>query len=143
MRVVLRNPHASDGADYRHSLTVGHEYEIIGLSTGYFRLVNDHGEPVLYESDSFEVIDPAEPMFWVSEVDDGCRFADPPGWGVPGFYEAWHDGDEVVRRLFAKQLAAWYPVVAKHTEPGAAADGGASSVSETSSAPDAPPAGEL
>jgi hypothetical protein len=113
VRVVLRNPHASGGADYRHSLTVGREYEVIGLSTGYVRLVNDDGEPVLYERGCFEVIDPAEPAFWVSEVDAGCRFANPPGWGVPGFYEAWHDGNEVIREVFSAQLAAWYPEVAK------------------------------
>ena len=29
MKVILRNPHASDGRDFRHSLTVGGEYEAV------------------------------------------------------------------------------------------------------------------
>jgi hypothetical protein len=112
MRVALRKPLASDGADYRHSLTTGSEYVVIGLSADHFRLVNDHGEPVLYESECFEVTDATESAFWLSRVDDGDRYANPPGWGVPGFYEAWHDRVEVVRRVFAEQLAFWYPEVA-------------------------------
>lgn len=116
MKVVLRSPLASDGADYRYLLTLGREYEVIGLSDRCFRLVADDGEPVLYERKSFEVTDPSEPAFWVSKIDGGCRYADPPGWGVPGFYEDWHDGVEIVRRVFAAQLAAWYPEVAKRVE---------------------------
>jgi hypothetical protein len=112
MKVALRRPISSDGADYRHSLTVGSEYEVIGRDDEYVRLVNATGEPVLYEIACFEVTDPIEPGFWISQVDDGCRYADPPGWNVPGFFEAWHDGDELIRKVFEAQLAAWYPEVA-------------------------------
>ena len=112
MRVVLSNPHASDGADLRHSLTVGGEYEVLGIECDAFRLLTDDGEPVLFDAGCFDVIDPAEPAFWASATgDDGERYAYPPGWGVPGFFEAWHDGSAVVRRVFAEQLAHWYPAV--------------------------------
>ncbi|MDQ3332121.1 MAG: hypothetical protein M3552_15960 [Planctomycetota bacterium] len=117
MKVVLRNPHASSEADYRHSLTVGSEYEVIGISYNSFRLINDKGEPILYEMQCFDVTDPVESPFWVSIVEhddeEEVRYANPPGWGVPGFYEDWHDGVEIIRRVFDAQLAAWYPDVAK------------------------------
>jgi hypothetical protein len=32
VKVVLRNARASDEVDYGHSLTVGSEYEVIGIS---------------------------------------------------------------------------------------------------------------
>jgi hypothetical protein len=114
MRVVLRNPHAADGRDFRHSLTVGGEYEVLGIECDSLRLLTDDGQPVLFDPECFEVVDPAEPPFWVSVLgDEGERYAYPPGWGVPGFFEAWHDRVEVVREVFAQQLAAWYPEAAK------------------------------
>jgi hypothetical protein len=112
MRVVLRNLLASDETDYRHSLTIGSEYVVIGLSNEHFRLVNDYGEPVLYQSECFEITDATEPEFWLVVLEDGGCYANPPGWGVPGFYEAWHDGVEVIRRVFSEQLAFWYPEMA-------------------------------
>jgi len=92
VKVVLRNPDASDGRHF-WSLTVGQEYEVLGIDCDWFRLLDDTGEPLLFDPECFEVIDPREPGFWVSEVGaEGERYAYPPGWGVPGFFEAWHDG---------------------------------------------------
>ncbi len=109
MRVVLRNPFAEDGRDFRHSLTVGGAYEVLGIEGDSLRLINDCGEPVLYDPECFEVIDPTEPEFWVEAfAEEAERYAYPPGWGVPGFFEAWHDDDMIVRRVFAEQLAYWY-----------------------------------
>ena len=114
MKVRLQNPHADDGSDYRYSLTVGHEYEVLGIEADHFRLMNDKGEPILYQQACFVVTDATEPNFWISTYgEDGERYANPPGWGVPGFYEAWHDGVKVVQRLFAEQLKFWYPNVGK------------------------------
>ncbi len=111
MRVVLRNPHTPDGRHVQ-SLTVGREYTVLGMSADTYRLLSDAGEPLLYETECFEVLDPGEPALWVSVTgDEGERYAGPPGWGVPGFYEAWHDGDSLVRQVFAVQLAFWYPRV--------------------------------
>jgi len=110
MRVVLRKPIAADGRDYRHSLTIDREYEVLGIECDSLRLLADDGEPILFDPENFEVIDPLEPAFWVDGFPaEAERYAYPPGWGVPGFFEAWHDEDVVVRRLFAEQLAAWYP----------------------------------
>ncbi len=115
MRVVLRNPLAADGSDYRYSLTVGREYEVLGIECDSFRLLTNYSEPILFDPACFEVMDSTEPAFWVSTVgDEGERYAYPPGWGVPGFFEAWHDEVKVVRRVFAEQLAAWYPHVVQN-----------------------------
>ncbi len=123
MRVVLRNPHAADGRDFRHSLTVGGEYEVLGIECDSLRLLTDDGEPVLFDPECFEITDPAEPAFWVEELpDEAERNAYPPGWGVPGFFEAWHDRMPLIRRVFAVQCAAWYPGTQRPAEPAAAAD---------------------
>ena len=112
MKVVLRNPLASDGRDFRHSLTVGGEYDVLGIEADDFRLLNDNGEPILYDLECFEVVDPTEPPFWKSVLgDEEERYAYPPGWGVPGFFEAWHDRDKLVRKVFTEQLAHWYPAI--------------------------------
>jgi hypothetical protein len=121
--VVLRNPNAADGRDFRYSLTIGREYEVLGIECESLRLLTDGGEPVLFDPKCFEVTDQAEPEFWVSEVGaEGERYAYPPGWGVPGFFEAWHDGEPLIREVFATQLAAWYPCLTRATERGAAPD---------------------
>lgn len=112
MRVELRNPHAADGGDFRYSLTVGREYEVLGIECDSYRLLTDHGEPVLFDPEYFEVTDPIEPSNWVSVVEDGARYAYPPPWGQPGFFEAWHDNVPAVREAFAEQLRAWHPDVA-------------------------------
>lgn len=109
MKVVLRNSIAPDGRTH-WSLTVGREYEVLGIEADSYRLLDDTGAPFLFEPVCFEVDDRREPAFWSSEIgDEGERYAYPPGWGVPGFFEAWHDGDRVIRRVFADQLAYWYP----------------------------------
>lgn len=111
MKVVLVNADAPGGQHY-WSLTVGREYEVLGIECDSYRLLDDAGEPVLFDPQCFEVVEPQEPPFWVFQVgDEGERYAYPPGWGVPGFFEAWHNGDEVVQRVFAEQLGAWYPGV--------------------------------
>ena len=123
MRVALRNPDAPDGRRF-WSLTVGREYEVLGISGDNYRLLDDKGEPILFDPACFEVTDAREPAFWVSEHgEEGERYAHPPGWGVPGFFEDWHDGNVTTRHIFAAQLAHWYPGVPvpsvhRHTKPG-------------------------
>ena len=108
MRVVLRNPHAADGRDLRYSLTVGREYEVLGIECDSYRLLTDRGEPVLFDPVCFEVTDPTEPSNWVSVVEDGARYAYPPPWGQPEFFEDWHDGVPAVRAAFSEQLRTWH-----------------------------------
>lgn len=112
MRVRLLNPHASDGRDFRHSLTVDREYEVIGICCNDYQLLDDDCEPILYDAICFEVTDPSEPPFWITKYgEEGERYSHPPGWNVPGFFEAWHDEVKIVRKVFAEQLAYWFPEI--------------------------------
>ncbi len=116
VRVVLRNPHAKDGRDFRYSLTVGGEYEVLGIECDMLRLLTDDGEPVLFDPECFEVTDSSEPSFWVERFpEEAERYSYPPEWGMQGFFEKWHDNVSGVRQLFAEQLARWYPGVQKRT----------------------------
>ncbi len=110
MRVVLRNPLASDGRDYRHSLSVDREYEVLGIEGESFRLMDDQGEPVLFDAECFEIINVTEPTFWINPFPNETeRYAYPPEWAAVGFFEVWHDGDIAVRKAFAEQLTQRYP----------------------------------
>ena len=111
MKVVLRNPMAPDGRVFRH-LAIGREYEVLGIECDAYRIIDEKGEPVLFETLCFEVTDPSEPAFWQSVIsDENERFAYPPGWNVPGFFEAWHEENQLIRDIFSAQLTAWYPSV--------------------------------
>jgi hypothetical protein len=113
MRVILRNPHAPDGRDFRYSLTVGREYEVLELCLGSYRLLNDADEPILYDACCFEVSDPVEPTFWVSTFgEQGERYASPIEWSRPGFFEDWHDGVPMVVAEFWRDLERLYPKTA-------------------------------
>ena len=117
MRVLFQSPVDSDGPPHP-SLSEGRVYEVLGIEGDWFRLLSDRGEPVLFDPSWFRVIDPAEPGNWVSLVEDGVRYAYPPDWGRPGFFEDWHDGVPEVRRQFQHQLAVWHPAVATEAEGG-------------------------
>ena len=77
------------------SITVGREYVVAGHDWFTYRVVNDHGEPVLFEKELFEVVDPYEDSTWVKKgpFEDGDYYVDPPECRQPGFYERWFDGD--------------------------------------------------
>jgi hypothetical protein len=109
MKVLLRNPDAIDGRKY-WSLTVGREYEVLGIESDCYRLLDDNREPILFDPESFEVTDSQEPSFWVSHIgDEGERYAYPVAWDVPGYFEDWHNGVEIVRQSFTDQLELLYP----------------------------------
>jgi hypothetical protein len=110
LRVVLQNPNAADGRDFRHSLTVDREYEVLAICANDLRLLNDKAEPVLYDAVCFEVTDATEPSFWVSEFgDEGERHAGPREWLVPGYFEDWHDHIPKIVAEFWADLVRLYP----------------------------------
>ncbi|MDB5342742.1 MAG: hypothetical protein JWP89_1119 [Schlesneria sp.] len=111
MKVLLRNPDAIDGRDYR-SLTVGREYVVLGLESDCYRLLDDNREPILFDPENFDVTDSQEPSFWVSHIgEEGERSAYPVAWDAPGYFEDWHDGVEMVRQSFTDQLNLLYPQI--------------------------------
>ncbi|MBA4032099.1 MAG: hypothetical protein C0478_14580 [Planctomyces sp.] len=114
MRVILRNPIAEDGRDFRHSLTVGREYEVLGIEADDLRLLNDKNEPVLYDAVYFDTSAIGEPTFWVStQGEEGERYAGPLEWTNPGYFEDWHDGITETIAGFWADLKRLYPWTAK------------------------------
>jgi hypothetical protein len=82
-------------------LTIGQTYEVIGIEGDDDRIVDDTGDPVLFNPDCFEIVDPTEPSFWQIKIGaDGERYAYPLEWGNSGFFEDDHDRVEEVRRQF-------------------------------------------
>jgi hypothetical protein len=115
MKVQLTSWSAPDGTECA-SLTLGRVYEVLGIEGDWLRLINDRSEPVLYDPVCFRVVDPAEPAHWVCVVEDGTRYAYPPEWGRPGFFEDWHDCAPSVRAAFAEQLRVLHPDVVRGCE---------------------------
>ena len=64
MRVILRNNQDPDDGRVYWSLTVGREYEVVSISADHYRIVDDTGDPYIFEPACFEVVDDNEPAFW-------------------------------------------------------------------------------
>jgi hypothetical protein len=96
------------------SLTVGKEYEVLAIEGDYYRILTDSdskyssNDPVLFESECFELTDSKEPDFWITEYIDGQRYCRPFVWSHY-FFEDYHDGIEKVRLLFKQHLKQYYP----------------------------------
>ena len=73
-------------------LSTRQPYTVIGIEVDDFRILNDAGRPYLYPRLFFRVIDWREPADWVTEVgSDGERYAYPPPFNSPGFFEDFFD----------------------------------------------------
>ena len=87
------------------------EYLVVGLDDGHFRVVNEGGEPVLYERALFDIVEPSLPCGWVrQEHPDGEYFLDPPETSGVGFYEDLHDRDDQAVEVFNhvwERLVRW------------------------------------
>lgn len=98
------------------SLKLGQLYEVLGIEADYYRILTDpinpifSNEPVLYEPDIFNIIDPIEPSFWVSELGEtGERYAYPINWFKRNFFEDYHNDVETVKKQFWKDVEFYYP----------------------------------
>jgi hypothetical protein len=118
MKVVAVKKKAPDGR--RLSLTIGKEYEVLGIEADSYRIITDPhatpwgSDPVLFDPGCFKITDPSEPAFWVcSYGSDGERYCYPGEWGEPGFFEHYHDGIENVRKRFWEDLRRYFPEVWK------------------------------
>lgn len=89
----------------RADLTPGQPYAVIGIEADDLRILNDHGQPYLYPSEQFEVIDAQQPHDWIIEIgDDGEHYAYPPQLNRVGFFEDFFDDQE-------ETIAAFWRVV--------------------------------
>lgn len=77
----------------RHrDITVGQPYVVIGIEADHLRILNDAGRPFLYPPEVFSLIDPKEPVDWITEIgDDGERYSYPPPLNKAGFFEDFFD----------------------------------------------------
>jgi hypothetical protein len=91
-------------ARYR-DLTFGQPYVVIGIEGDDLRILNDAGRPFLYPPSLFSLVDPREPVDWVTEFgDDGERYSYPPPLNKSGFFEDFFDQK-------AKAVATFWRVV--------------------------------
>ncbi len=91
-------------ARYR-DLTFRQPYVVIGIEADDLRILNDAGRPFLYPSNLFSMIDPREPVDWVTEYgDDGERYSYPPSLNKSGFFEDFFEQK-------AKAVATFWRVV--------------------------------
>jgi hypothetical protein len=78
-------------ARYR-DLTFGQPYVVIGIEADHLRILNDAGRPFLYPPNLFSLVDPKEPVDWITEFgDDGERYSYPPPLNKSGFFEDFFD----------------------------------------------------
>ncbi len=109
MKVQLKNAQAPDGVQY-WSLTLGNVYEVLGIEGDWLRLLDDIGDPVLFDPACFDVIDGEEPGHWQSNFEEEReRYAYPPEWNHAGFFEDFHDGVPEAVEVFWSQLRRYYP----------------------------------
>lgn len=74
------------------SVTIGREYIVLGISCGHYRIVDDDGDPVMFEAELFDVVDDTIPVSWIEEAAGTEEWrAYPPELMRPGFFEDYHD----------------------------------------------------
>jgi hypothetical protein len=91
-------------------LREGREYsvlEVFSIADGEnlfrFETVRDE-TPGLYDSRLFEVVDGRIPPHWVISVKTrGEITLGPPGWGAPGFWDAFFDGEPWAITLYQSE----------------------------------------
>ena len=98
------------------SLTLNKVYEVLGIEADNYRLLddgnklNDYRDPVLFEPEYFEIIDPGEPDFWVTEIgEEGERYCYPLEWLPVGFFEDFHNDIKIVKETFWSGVEKYYP----------------------------------
>ncbi|HEY3243916.1 MAG TPA: hypothetical protein VGM03_11245 [Phycisphaerae bacterium] len=68
------------------------EYHVIGIEADDFRIVDDEGDPVLFDARLFEIVDPTESDEWMTEFGEaGERYARPAEL-QRYIFEDFHDG---------------------------------------------------
>jgi hypothetical protein len=62
--MVVTPKYLKDSEGCTLALTLGREYEVLGIEADSYRVLNDRNDPVLYEPAAFQVLDWSEPLFW-------------------------------------------------------------------------------
>jgi hypothetical protein len=88
----------------RHALTINAVYEVLGIECDSYRIIDDLGEPFLFDAPMFTIVDQSRPTSWITESLDGHEYSYPRPFGKPGFWEDYHDGVPAARRAFSRFL---------------------------------------
>jgi hypothetical protein len=98
MKVKLIKTNPINSPDEIPSLKLGKIYEVIAIDIGNYEsylILNEHGEPLSYKTNFFEVVDNSRPEFWVSKTDKyGITFTAPESWQKSYFFEKYYDYNE-------------------------------------------------
>lgn len=90
MKVKLKS-NVRDVTGLKNNVT----YRVLGIEAGDYRILDESGDPVLFQPAFFEIIDPRYPSEWIVETGEaGDVYAYPKELMRPGFFEDWHDGEE-------------------------------------------------
>ncbi len=105
MIVQLKSRHPS-----YPDLSEGRNYFVLGIEANDDRLLNDRGQPYLYDAGLFDIVESMEPADWINDVgEDGERYAYPAPLNAPGFFEDFFDQKpeqvSIFRQIVNQQLA--------------------------------------
>ena len=100
MIVKLINTFTTDNRKIT-SIEINKEYEVIGIESDDYRIIDNKNEPILFDHKCFTVVDPMKPKFWLcktgSENEEYCY---PEEWSNPGFFEDYFNRNESVIEKF-------------------------------------------
>lgn len=79
------------------------EYYVIGIEADCYRIIDNYGEPTIFDTDIFDTMIFEKSLGWVDKYDnDGSRYSYEPPLGEPGFFEDYFDGkQEVISKVIA------------------------------------------
>ncbi len=98
----------NEDVDQHEDLTPGNVYRVIEWPLDSYRVMNDQGEPILYPSFLFIVVDDRWPDDWVVKyAEDGERYVSPAVFSEPGFFEDYFDGKKEAVTVFKRRLLQW------------------------------------
>ena len=118
-RPVETYPETGEQVELEPALVLGSVYEVLGIEADTYRIINGNGEPALYDPESFTVVDPTEPDFWVTEHgEEGERYSYPPEWQDCFFERVW-DREPEALAVLRQTLVRYFPDEAPrfHLEP--------------------------
>ncbi len=105
MRVRVKNiAHDQIYSESKHSeITIGKEYNVLGIEYDDYRIMNDDNEPILYEP---YIFDGSIPESWIKvDCGDGDYSMYPPEFlDPPYFFEMYFDRDSNVIKAFNDYL---------------------------------------
>lgn len=94
----------------KYNLSQGSVYEVIGIGSNDFRILDNDNKPYLYRPNLFKIINKNEPDFWITEYgNEGERYSYPKEINKAGFFEDLFDDDIRAKHKFEKVLKHYYP----------------------------------